>query len=81
MSFYNRTNKSEAETMARRVFAFHEPLERTAYDLRGKSGAIVLENQLCGFLLRAQSNMNVAPEGQMSQFVFEEIAHNAAQQG
>jgi hypothetical protein len=45
MCFYDRINESETEAVARRVLALHEPLNRSASDLRREARTIIFDYQ------------------------------------
>jgi hypothetical protein len=47
MRLYDRINESEAEAVARRVFALHEPLNRSASYLRWETRTIIFDYQFC----------------------------------
>ena len=49
---YNRVHKREAEAVARRVFALHEPLERVRANLRRKPRTIIFDHQFRQPVLR-----------------------------
>jgi hypothetical protein len=76
----NCIHKRKSETVPRRMFSLYEALKSPTPDIRRESRTIIFNHQFCRPLMRMEPNAHPASRGQVSQFVFKQIAYYTIQQ-